>query len=608
MKASATLKKKSKNTNSLTPKGVSYRVSCRIVGFAVCLVVAIVAGGCRQRVERREGEVVFLIESNPANLDPRFAVDGQSQRIGALLFSGLVKRDDEMNVHGDLAESWETPDALTYVFHLREGVKFHDGREVTSKDVKATIEFMMNAANRSPKRGAFRMIGSIEAPDAYTVVFHLKEPAASFLWNMERSAVGIAPADAGSDFARHPIGSGPFRFVSHVQDDAVVLERASSELESSKLKVESSEVPETKRTNAQETADAPQRAQRTQRREGKEGQPVGAENVETTKRGEDPPFAEGAKGRPPDDAKDGPPADGSRVERVTFRVVPDAIVRALELRKGSADVEISSLSPDMIPVLAKQATLEVSERPGTNFAYLGMNMEDAILKHREVRQALAYATDRETLIKYLLRDEAKLASGLLPPNHWAYEPDVKKYGYDPEKAEKLLDAAGFSRKSDGVRFQVTLKVSTEEQARTLGAALQEQWRKIGVKLEVHPEEIATLFSDLGKGQFQISYLRWVGANNDPDVFELVFNSKRIPPDGPNRGRYRNAQVDALTDGIRTEMNREKRKELCSEVQKIVAEDLPYIPLWYTDVVSVHRKSLGEIELTPTGDYEFLVGR
>src|SRR6516162_7025963 len=397
--------------NSLTPEGATYRKKgcVRITAVVVCLLTALTAAGCRQRVTRKAAEVVFLIESNPANLDPRYAVDGQSQRIAALLFSGLVKRDDEMNVHGDLAETWETPDALTYVFHLRKGVKFHDGREVTSKDVKATIEFMMNAANRSPKRGAFRMIGSIEAPDAYTVIFHLKEPAASLLWNLERSAVGIAPADAGSNFARHPIGSGPFRFVSQTQDDAVVLERT-GESASDERRVVS--------------------------------------------------------------------------ERVTFRIVPDAIVRALELRKGSADVEMSSLSPDMIPVLAKQATLKVSERPGTNFAYLGINMEYAILKHRQVRQALAYATDRETLIKYLLRNEAKLASGVLPPNHWAYEPDVQKYGYDPEKAEKLLDAAGFPRKSDGVRFQVTLKVSTEEQARTLGAALQEQWRKIGVHLEV----------------------------------------------------------------------------------------------------------------------------
>ena len=581
MKAGATLKTEDARIggwrphiwNGLTPEGVSYRIRGRIVGVVVCLVVAILVGGCRQSVERKEGEVVFLIESNPANLDPRYAVDGQSQRIGALIFSGLVKRDDEMNLHGDLAESWETPDALTYVFHLKKGVKFHDGREVTSKDVKATIEFMMNPANRSPKRGAFRMIGSIEAPDAYTVVFHLKEPAASFLWNMERSAVGIAPADAGSDFARHPIGSGAFRFVSQTQDDAVVLERWPATGDQRPVENAAS-------LEANGNSDSPQRAQSTQRKEGEVK----------------PPGAKPAPGAP------GPRAP---IERVTFRIVPDAIVRALELRKGSADVEMSSLSPDMIPVLAKQATLAVSERPGTNFAYLGMNMEDAILKHREVRQALAYATDRETLIKYLLRDEAKLASGLLPPNHWAYEPDVKKYGYDPREAGQLLDAAGYPRKSDGVRFALTLKVSTEEQARTLGAALQEQWREVGVKLEVHPEEIATLFADLGKGQFQICYLRWVGANNDPDVFELVFNSKRIPPDGPNRGRYRNAQVDALTDGIRTEMNREKRKELCSEVQKIVAEDLPYIPLWYTDVVSVHAKRLGEIGLTAAGDYEFL---
>jgi peptide/nickel transport system substrate-binding protein len=224
-----------------------------------------------------------------------------------------------------------------------------------------------------------------------------------------------------------------------------------------------------------------------------------------------------------------------------------------------------------------------------------------------VRQALAYATDRESLVKYLLRGEARLATGILPPNHWAYEGNVKTYGYDPAKAEKLLDAAGYARGTNGVRLHVTLKVSTEEQARLIGAALQEQWKKVGVALEVRPLEIATLFADLARGNFQISYLRWVGANNDPDVFDLVFSSKRIPPNGANRGHYRNAPVDALIDGIRMEMNREKRKELCSEVQKIVAEDVPYVPLWFTDVVSVHRKEMGEIALSPTGGYEFLVG-
>ena len=89
----------------------------------------------------------------------------------------------------------------------------------------------------------------------------------------------------------------------------------------------------------------------------------------------------------------------------------------------------------------------------------------------------------------------------------------------------------------------------------------------------------------------MSYLKWVGANNDPDVFALVFSTKRIPPNGSNRWRYRNPKVDELTDAIRVEMNQQKRKVLTSEVPKIVAEDVPYIPLWYADVVSVHQRSL-----------------
>ena len=155
-------------------------------------------------------------------------------------------------------------------------------------------------------------------------------------------------------------------------------------------------------------------------------------------------------------------------------------------------------------------------------------------------------------------------------------------------------------------MHLTLKTSTEEQARLVGAALQEQWRKVGIELELRPLELATLLSDAVRGNFQLVYARWVGANNDPDVFEFVFSSKRFPPDGANRGHYRNPRVDELTDKIRVEMDRDERKSLCSDVQKILAEDLPYLPLWFTDVVSVHRRELGELQLSPTGDYDFLI--
>jgi peptide/nickel transport system substrate-binding protein len=504
------------------------RRTLRLLGALCVTSFLFPSAGCGRRNAGDPSSLTFLIESNPANLDPRFATDSQSQKIDGLLFSSLLERDNQMNFHGDLADSWSTPDALTYTFHLRAGVHFHDGRPLTSADVKATFDSILNPATHSPKRGAFRMVASIETPDAATVVFHLTEPYASFLWNLARPAVGIVPHDAGPDFSRHPIGSGPFRFVSQSQDEEVVVER-------------------------------------------------------------NPDYFRGVP----------------QIAGIRFRVVPDAVVRALELRKGSADLEMSSLSPDMIPVLARQNSLAVTERPGTNFGYLGFNLEDSILAKQEVRQALAFATDREALIRYLLRGQARIASGILPPNHWAYEPNVAQYSLDPSRAETILDAAGFPRQQNGTRFHLTLKTSTEEQARLIGAVLQEQWRRVGVELELRPLELATLLSDAARGNFQLTYSRWVGANNDPDVFEFVFSSKRFPPDGANRGHYRNPRIDTLVDQIRTETDRDKRKVLCSEVQKILADDLPYLPFWFTDVVSVHRRSLGDLSLSPTGDFDFL---
>jgi len=500
----------------------------RNLSSCLLCVVSLLFTGCSHPAPFPGRDLTFLIEANPSNLDPRFATDGQSQRLDALIFSGLLARDAQMNLHGDLASSWEKPDALTYVFHLKSNIKFHDGRPLTSADVKSTFDFILNPANKSPKRGAFRMVDKVETPDSQTVIFHLKEPYASFLINLIPNAAGIVPAKAGADFARHPIGTGPFKFVSQSQDEDVQLVRNEN-------------------------------------------------------------YFNGA------------PA----IEFLHFRVVPDAVVRALELRKGSADLEMSSLSPDLIPALIKQPTLALTQRPGTNFAYLGINFQDPLLAHKGVRQALAFATDRAALIRYLLRGQAQAASGILPPNHWAYEPNVTQYSLDTARAEQLLDGAGFPRRANGIRFHLTLKTSTEEQARLIGAALQEQWRKVGIELELRPLELATLLADAARGNFQLTYARWVGANNDPDIFEYVFSTRRFPPDGANRGHYRNPRIDALTDQIHVESNQEKRKALCSEVQKILADDLPYIFLWFTDVVSVHRHELGDVNVSPTGDYDFL---
>jgi peptide/nickel transport system substrate-binding protein len=499
---------------------------------SLLLLISLALSSCSRTVSTEPGVVNFLIESMPTNLDPRIGTDGPSERIDSLIFNSLVELDVHRIPHGDLAEKWELPDPVTYVFHLRGGVKFHDGRLLTSADVKYTFDSIINGSVTTSKRGSLRLVKSIEAPDAATVIFHLSEPNGGFLTDICRPAFGVVPAGSGSDAAAHPIGTGPFRFVSAQQDDSIVVERNADYF--------------------------------------------------------------------------GAPA---KIQQVRFRVVPEAVVRALELRKGSADLEMSSLAPDMIPVLRQQSSLEVTEQPGTNYAYIAFNFENPVLARGEVRQALALATNRKEIIRYLYRGQASLADGPLPSNSWAYETEITRFGYDPPRAEGLLDSAGFPRKSEdkGMRMKLALKTSTDESTRLLGAVLQEQWRKVGVDLELRSMEPATLFSDIARGDFEFYTLRWIGANNDPEFYEFAFSSKRFPPMGGNRGHYRNPEVDTLLDQARVESDREKRRVLFSKVQKIIAQDLPYISLWFADNVSVHRKRISGVRISPTGDYDFLSG-
>ena len=168
---------------------------------------------------------VMIIESSPTNLDPRVGIDAQSERIDELIFDALLTRDEHFNVQPGLAEKWEVPDALTYVFHLRHGVTFHDGRPLTSRDVKWTMDSLLERKVRSTRAATYRYVDHVDAPDEFTVVFHLKEPFASLLWNLSEGAIGIVPYGSLEEVTQKPLGSGPFKFVRAEQDKDVILER-----------------------------------------------------------------------------------------------------------------------------------------------------------------------------------------------------------------------------------------------------------------------------------------------------------------------------------------------------------------------------------------------
>jgi len=175
------------------------------------------------------------------------------------------------------------------------------------------------------------------------------------------------------------------------------------------------------------------------------------------------------------------------------------------------------------------------------------------------------------------------------------------YPYDPDRARELLKEAGHENLS------FTYRTSQDDTGRLMAVILQQQLKEIGVTMEIRSNEFATFFADIIAGNFQMFSLRWIGANNDPDIFNLIFHSRSVPPNGSNRGHYSNPRVDELVEFARHENDVEKRKDAYREVQRIVAEELPYLNLFFLDNVCIYNKRIEGIKLYPAGDFAFFTG-
>lgn len=300
-----------------------------------------------------------------------------------------------------------------------------------------------------------------------------------------------------------------------------------------------------------------------------------------------------------------PPPGTSLIQNLRFAVVPDGITRALELRKGSADIASNAIQADALPVLAREPHLAVLSTPGTIVQYLAFNTVDPTLRDPRIRQAIACSINRELIRTTLLGSRAQLALSLLPAAHWAYTADVPRYPYDPARARALLDSAGRTPDAYGIRLHLTMKTSTDEGTRLLAATLQQQLAQVGIDLQIRSYETATFLQDLTRGSFQLYSLRWIGGNEQPDIFSYAFSSSRIPPKGANRGRYRNPVLDHLLDDAATQPDQSIRRADYLQAQQILATDLPALPLWYSDSVLVANRRLSNLTPSPSGSYTFL---
>jgi peptide/nickel transport system substrate-binding protein len=300
-------------------------------------------------------------------------------------------------------------------------------------------------------------------------------------------------------------------------------------------------------------------------------------------------------------------AGAPKLNRVRFAVVPDNITAALEMKKGSADVESNVITLDMVHALRQTPGLVVESGPGARVDYANFNVRDPALRDPRVRQAIACAIDKEALIAALWRGQARPASTLLPPGHWAAAPDsaLAQYPHDVERAKRLLDEAGLKPDRHGVRMRFTLKTSTDETTRLEAQAIQAQLSEAGIELKLRPAEFGTFYADITKGAFQMYMLRWIGSNEDPDIFHYTYATEMAPPKGANRGRYSNPRVDELLRAAAAEVDEAARRRAYIEVQQILAEELPGIPLWYPDNVVVHTQRLTGVTLNAGGSFDFL---
>ena len=513
----------------------SQRVLRRRCAHAALLVALLATlTSCTTSPTTPPGDVVVGLDTAPITLDPRFATDATAAQVGDLLFDGLTRLDDQSRRVPHVAASWETPDAQTYVFHLRPGFQFPDGAALTADDIKATYDSVRDPNSRSPKQAALAPIAAIDVIDPLTLRFRLRDAFAPFL---DATGLGILSTRqlGGRGVLKalaQPTGSGPFRLVRFTPDERVVLAR-------------------------------------------------------------NPTYPFGAPHLP----------------GIVFEVVPDAVTRLLQLRRGALDLVQNGIEPDALAWLQAQPNIAVTTRPSTSFQYLGINLRDPPLADVRVRQAIAQAIDRDAIVETILKGLATPATGLLAPTHWAYNPHVPTYAYNPKRAKELLDAAGYpDPDGDGPapRFRLSYKTTVVELRRRIAEVLQAQLAEVGIALDVRSYEGATLYTDIRRGNFQLYSLAWVGVE-DPDIYYLSCHSSQTPPEGNNRGGFHDATVDQLTEAARRTLDVEERRRLYAEVQQRVAELLPVIPLWWPANVAVTSRRLRGFEVRPDGSYVSLQG-
>ncbi|PJA21671.1 MAG: hypothetical protein COX62_01755, partial [Deltaproteobacteria bacterium CG_4_10_14_0_2_um_filter_43_8] len=336
--------------------------------FVKCFLVLIIFSSLAcQKGNRTDHLLHVAIKAPPLNLDPRLATDGTGFKLSKLIFNGLFRLNEKLELVPDLLESYQQKTSNTYHFVLRKEVRFHNGKELTADDVLYTYNSILKDEVASPFKSAFEKVKTIQQEGKYEFSISLQEPYAPFLTAL---SLGIVPKEEvlklKDDFTRHPIGTGQYQFVQW-QDDAFVELKA---------------------------------------------------------------FPQAFQGIP-------------KNAGIRFDILKDDNLLVLKLLKGDVDLALNGVPPVLLEKVKQKENINVLSDFGITVSYLGMNLENPILKQTKVRKAIALALNRDELIVHYRKGYARKANSILSPSNWAYNKDLPQIQYDQKEAMRLLDEAGY---------------------------------------------------------------------------------------------------------------------------------------------------------------------
>jgi peptide/nickel transport system substrate-binding protein len=485
------------------------------------------------------------------------ASGASDDRVRNLLFNTLTRKNEKFEYVGELAKDIQTsPDHMTITFTLRDGVKFHNGNELTASDVKYTFDELFksesnkaaamfdsvplskdevsktppsaNTAATETKTKKVAQVTSVEVVDAKTVVFKVTRPALRNQLLAHLVAIPIIPEGTAATQKDSPIGSGPFRFVSYDASQNVIDLEANTE------------------------------------------------------------YWEGAP----------------KVSKLRVKTVTDATALQAELQTGGVDIapNPSNLQPDSLKALTTNPNLTVQQFEGSNIRYLVFNCESPPLDNAKIRQAIGYAVDRQKIITDLLANQAKIAHSVIPDLSWAYSPG-QQYSYDPAKAKQLLQEAGYKKEPIVFKYD-----SASAMVNQYAQVIQSSLTEIGLEVQIETLEANVIRQQLAQGQFQMFTGQFVGGNQDPIFLRDLFSSTKIPTPtlaGFNRSRYKNEEVDKTVEDAVNATDNALARQLYGKTWDIVSNELPLLPLWYPANIVVANKRIGNIKITGSGDWSFL---